>query len=409
MFGLKKDPFGTYDYTLEQESGEQYPRIKTPAVQVILNLAKSGTNVILAGPKGAGKTTAMGEASKELGKECLAMVGFRTITDIYNYLWLEIWRNHRKSLEEIKSRFQLGELRQLPQWFKGERCGYRLCPRGKLRAKCLLNTKGEDMGETYYDSRLKKEVAVPYRTFEKICEELHYIQIRCPMKRFIVNELLKSKLKHFRNKVYLLDIHDDLLNFKRDYDLSMIDELLNIFQSLGNVVITSTNEQCTKLKKSEAIARIKVMKFPLPTEEDLKEIYEKRVKMVQTPNVNSLLFTEEGVETLIRWSHRVVRVFLQKCSDVYFGMVMEGREEPADREFVLKVLKNAVMSETDAIELMVTELKDEKRGWVKVRDLVEMLRTKYNVDVGERRLGRRLMNEWKLPQRNNDGSEYKFD
>ena len=55
-FGLEEDPFGVYDYTIEEERGENYPRIKTLAVQKIVELAKSRTNVILAGKKGAGKT-----------------------------------------------------------------------------------------------------------------------------------------------------------------------------------------------------------------------------------------------------------------------------------------------------------------------------------------------------------------
>jgi len=267
MFGLKGDPFGTSDYMLEQESGKQYAIIKTLAIKHITALAKTGTNVILAGPKGAGKSTAMAEAGKELDN-CLVMAGFRTTADVYNYLWKEILNNYRNDLEALKCRFNQGDFIQLPMWFKMERCGYKKCPRQKF-SPCALQTKGEDSEETYFDKRKRKEFFVKYRTFEKICEELFWKKEKCPMKRSIVNMLLDSKLPYFRDKVYLYDVHDDLLTSK--WDSAIINDLLSIFQRLGTVVITATIDQCTKLSKHEALARIKVMNFPLPTDEELTD------------------------------------------------------------------------------------------------------------------------------------------
>ena len=403
----KKDPFGISDYKLEQESGKEYTRIRTLAVERILRSARRETNIIFKGPKGAGKSTAMAEAGKILGDECFVMAGFRTLADVYNYLWLKIWNNYKDDLETLKGRFNQGDFIQLPMWFKMDRCGYKKCPRQKFSA-CALQTKGEDSAEELYDKRRQQKFFVKYRSFEEICKELHFKKENCPMKRSIVNMLLETRLEKFRDKVYLYDVHDELLTQK--YDLIYVNVLLRIFQNLGTVVVTATIDQCKKLKTFDALARIKVNRFPLPTDDELKQIYAKRIETQKgTPNVNFLSFTDGTVELLIKLSHNVARIFIQLCSDVF--MELDGRGvKLADEKFAMEALGNDVcaVDETTAIELLVRRLRKERKGWVKVREVSGMLEEVYGVEVGERRLGRRLKIEWKLGQRNNDGSEYKF-
>jgi hypothetical protein len=54
------------------------------------------------------------------------------------------------------------------------------------------------------------------------------------------------------------------------------------------------------------------------------------------------------------------------------------------------------------------EEREERKHWVKVRELVDVMFDEYKVAISENKLGRRLKQEWKLPHRSNDGSEFKF-
>jgi len=409
-FGLEEDPFGVYDYTIEEERGENYPRIKTLAVQKIVELAKSRTNVILAGKKGAGKTTAMAETAKELGEECFGMIGFRTTADIYNYLWDQI--SDTESEEErkhLEMQFSCGKLRQADLWFEETNCRYWDC---RKRDRCRWITKGEE-GHKALKDKWKDEIkhtTVTKRKVKDIIWEINYITRSCPMKRLIVNEILLSKPKFFMNKVYLLDIHDEFLTCQKRRDEYIIEKLVAILQQIGNVIITATNEQYNRLKVSENVARIRKVNFPLPTQDELKEIYVERVRAFQQNKSEPLPFDDSAVQALIIYSHNIPRHFIQNCSDVLFAMREQRRDEPADKDFVMKTLGfRTDMNETDAIGLVLAKLQVEGRVWVKVKEIQNVLEgPEFGVVVSARRLGRRLKNEWKLEHRMNPDSEYKI-
>lgn len=408
-FGLEEDPFGIYDYTIEEERGEGYPRVKTLAVEKIVELGKSRTNVILAGKKGAGKTTAMAKTAKELGEECLAMVGFRTTADIYNHFWAQMYSEDEIDLclEGFEEAFSVGKLRGVDLWFEENNCRYWDC---RKRDRCRWNTYGSEHHKALYDKWKNKNVhtTVIKRSVKEILWEISKIRHSCPMKRLIVNEMLLSK-DFFVGKVFLLDIHDEFLTCVKRIDEFIIEKLVAILQQIGNVIITATNDQYTRLKASENVARIRKVNFPLPSQEELKEIYVQRVRTFQRTKSEPLPFDEIAVQALVIYSHNIPRHFIQNCSDVLFAMREQKRDVPADKDFVMKTLGfRTDMNETDAISLVLTRLKIEGRVWVKVKEIQSVLEgQEFGVVVSGKRLGRRLKNEWRLEHRMNPDSEYK--
>lgn len=356
----------------------------------------TGTNVILVAPMGAGKSTAMDEVGKKLGDECIAMVGFRTIADLYNFLWDKILKNEKETIEPL-----FGKLHEVYSWFKRDYCSYPLCPRKKMRAMCKLQSDGYESSERDYDKRLHQEVPVIAREFDEICEELSSKKESCPMKRHIVNGILGCEgLDSFNGKVFLLDIVDDFTNYKRDFDIFPIDELIKNFQVLGKLIVTATHKQYKRMEKSQAISRINVMDFPLMTKEELIEISRERAKMGDIPP-----FTDEVVNVIVSSSHFVVREMLHNCSRVLH----------ADGKPVKEVLDvKSGIGETDAIGMLVKRLMEEKRGWLRLPVLIKILKKDYGRKIGVRSLGRRLTDDWGMTiekglKRKNDGVEYWFD
>jgi hypothetical protein len=423
-FGLKEDPFGVYDYAIEEARAEgRYPRIKTKAVQKIVDKAISKTNVIFAGPKGSGKSTALMKASEEinkLGKYCFNFVGPKTLTDIYNQLWHEMSHpimldlnkdfdspenvalRERQDKNEKNLHLCLMSNKNVLFWFSGSRCKDFDC---RKREKCLF-TRAESTN-TITKGHYDREVML--RTGEEICRELSDRMDACPMKRRIVNDHFASVARErATGAVYLLDIPDDYVDL-HPYDKAILAKLIEQFQTLGTVVITATDEQYASVRKSESLARIQKQDFPLPTNEELREIYVQRIKMSRMKKSELFPFTDNALNYLLDYSEKIPRNFIQLCSQVLTAMQSEGRHELADPDFILKILDLAPQTtETDAIKRLLGHLRAEGRDWVKVKELVKLLNGKYQVRVNDKRLGRRLKLEFNLDRRHNPDAEYKI-
>lgn len=338
-FGLKEDPFGVYDYAIEEaRTEERYPRIRTKAVQKIVNLAKSKTNVILAGPKGSGKSTALMQADEEIDN-CFSFVGPKTYTDIYNKLWdemikLDVEFNCEKDYDDPEN-VAIRELadkhhkvlymslttgKNILSWFSGSRCKYYDCLK---KEKCIFRRAEQ----TSHITKGNYDREVMLRDGKEICEELSERRDSCPMKRRIVNDYFAVvNEKRAKNAVYLLDIPDDYVDL-HPYDKVILARLIEQFQTLGSVVITATDEQYASIRKSESLARIQKQDFPLPTNEELREIYTERIKMSRTERCKLFPFTDNALNYLLDYSEKIPRSFIQLCSQVLAEMQSEQRHE----------------------------------------------------------------------------------
>jgi hypothetical protein len=160
--------------------------------------------------------------------------------------------------------------------------------------------------------------------------------------------------------------------------------------------------------QSESLARIQRQNFPLPTTEEVKQIYVQRVKAFRSGETDSKIFADQALDYLIDYSKRIPRVFIQNCSLILNAMQNKGISEACDLNFVLGSLGiGTILKETDAINILLPWLKAENRVWVKVKEFKEILVSKYGVTIDEKRLGRRLKNDWNLEHRMNPDSEYK--
>ena len=416
-FGLIKNPFRINCYRLEKVQKEEYPRIETPAVRKIINEVLMESNVVLTAPKGTGKSTALDEVVKKI--DCISMIGFRSLADVYNLLWEEICDSENEETKIIVNQsFEVGVLRNIHIYFKKIKCEFKGCYKGDrcfwmckdsstssvVKPDKIENLSMEKIHEQSTGIDKKSKV-----TLNEIKAELQQIRSPCPLKRKIVDILLDRNIECFTDKIFLFDVFDDLLNFNRDYDITHLDKLFDFFQKQGKcLIITATNKQYKIMEKAEAIERINCESIPLPSNENLIEIYEKRVKIFQKPNMNILPFDESVIKIILKYSHNVTRIFLKNCHIVLMKMIDEGRKVPADINFVRDKVLWRGLNETDSIELMVEKLCREKRGRVEIGDLCSILLKDYGIKMSTKSLGISLKRVWKLERKRGKNVGYLF-
>lgn len=402
-FGLNENPFGVYDYAVENELYQgSLPLVETKAVDRIVGCATSKTNIILAGPKGSGKSVSVKLSAGKLkeiyhDRLVLAFVAPKTFADIYNEIWFELigidcekgvlWDDASMTLSGgfIGLDFEL--------WMK-KRCQYRNCWR---KERC----KFENVGLAREKS---KNTGSPIAV-KDIFNDIFNIKNDCPMKRHVIHKFLDIFRGKLKNSIFLIDVPDDFID-RGMYGRRTLEELVSCLQKCGMVILVATKDQCKIMKKGEILGRTMDVDFPLPTERELKEIYNKRLEKFQK-SVFKPTFTDKALSYLVNISRRIPREFIVKSCEVLIAMQEKGLTETATLEFVVESLGfGTTMTETDAIEVLLAELNAQGRVWVKVKEMEELLRGR-GIAVTGRRLGRRLKNEWHLEHRFNTDSEYK--
>ncbi|TET20632.1 hypothetical protein E3J74_01545 [Candidatus Bathyarchaeota archaeon] len=404
-FGLNENPFGVYDYAVENELYQGFlPLVETKAVDKIVNYAISKTNIILVGPKGGGKSVSVKLSDDKLNEMChdrlvLAFVAPKTFADIYNEIWFELIgvSDEKSVLWDDASMTLSGNFTGLDfeLWMK-KRCQYRNCWRNE---RCKFINVGP--------AREKSKVTGSPITAEDIFDDIFNVKNDCPMKRHIIHRFLDMRV--FRGKlkdsISLIDVPDDFID-RGMYGRRTLEELVSCLQKCGTVILIATNDQYKIMRKGEILGRLLQVQFPLPTERELKEIYNKRLEKFQK-GVFKPTFTDEALSYLVNISRRIPREFIAKSCDVLTTMQEKGLTETATLEFAVESLGfGTTMTETDAIKVMLAELNAQGRVWVKIKEMGELLRGR-GIAVTGRRLGRRLKNEWHLEHRFNPDSEYK--
>jgi len=394
-FGLRENPFSSYEFTYDTSSGINC-YVKTLAIDRICTYARSGSSVFFVGAKGSGKSVAIHMASVELysQKLILSFVAPKTFADVYNSIWDEFvgleGQDQGEHYDDVNTYLSDRHSDDIAAWSGKKRCAYFDC---RKRDKCrILNGKSGNI------------------TINLFMENIFRIQNNCPMKRRIIEEMLEDLRGKLKGYVYLLDVPDDFIDGGK-YTKIVMERLVAALQKSGTVIVTCTSEQYKVIAKSESLARYPNVDFPLPTKENLKQMYVERVsafrKNERTEENHLFPFSNQALEYLIDVSEGVPREFIFKCGEVLVKMQREDALNPADLSFVVSALGFGTMiSETDAINSMLAELRAKVRVWVKTKEMVKLLMQK-GVTVTSKRLGRRLKNEWKLERRYCSDSEYK--
>lgn len=364
-FCLRENPFAINDYATEREryGYGSLNYVETRAVRKILDYAKAGASRIFRGLKGIGKSTAVKLSGEKLIKEEKGVVVVFapapvSVTDIYNRIWnatvdfifYEPPTNEESEfLPDYLEEFRLGENRTCKR-----------CDR-----KCVLEPP--------------------------LLNSLSKIKHHCSLKRDIVRALLeKNSIMKTKQTIFILDAPDQIVG-KKDKKSEGIryffEELVSTLKKTSTIILTVTPEQCKALQESPVFGRFKVEDFPLPSEQELKVIYEERVKSFQDEEFKSV-FSEEALSYLINVSGRIPRKFVDIACGVLIKMKAEKLTEPASLSFV----QNAIDPPTDekeGVKRGIVEFLVGGATWVTNKELLNWCKN-HGITMDAKHLGNLL-------------------
>lgn len=374
-FKLETNPFRYADRAIEKQNIEGgYEIVKTSAIDMVLQLAGMGTNTIVVGEKGCGKSTVIDSAYDRLpigGVICVS--GSEKFSELYGTLIRNVMGVDRENV--TSSFFRSGKADVPPKknmegvMVRGDNwvCGDMRC---QMRKRCVLmgveHDKDKIIGSAFINSPS---------------------DINCPLRQWISIQLSAEFCRDKDNVVFLLDVPDKLVRKDADYFESFI---MGLVKATGaQVILMATREQFRKIRPgSEYFMRWIAREFPPPSNEELKEILKSRVEGI-------FPFDRDALEYLVVECRGNPRRLIRRCAGVLTRMRDDGVEEPAGREYVQEVLDSTmgkdVISEMDAIVGMINGLyEDRGKVWVHGSEMVEILEDSYGIKINVFSLGWRL-------------------
>jgi len=415
-FGLKEDPFQSYDYRNEIRLDELVPYIKTKAIKFITELTESRKTCGIVGDRGVGKSTVLHLAKdniierKKFPPEWLyVFCSPGSTVEFYNALFDKLIPRVEYEYDEDAIKEILDHRIEKGSWFGyGSResvvggritksrepthlyCRYPGCKRGTPR--CELPLGGRK------DPSLVNTV--------KVVRGLNNIDHYCPLKMFLIKEFLLHKARGTDYLRFLIDLPDDLAKAEEFM------RLVRVMQDAGSVILIGIREHQRRLQKFDMFARYPFYEFPLMTNEELKELYYARTKWQQKEKAPPP-FTKKALEHIVKQSVRNPRTLIQTCSKLLVDANLKGISKPIRLDFVEKSGAVPHMTFDKAIEGLLEKYVDMKRVWVPVGESVRHMKEWFNMDVKSRSLGRRLMRLMKekglpIAHRYNPTSEFRY-
>lgn len=370
-----KNPFQISDYMTESDRQLNIKYVETQGSKLIEDCVRNEVNTIIVGKRGIGKSTAIKVAYNNLTDQGIRIgyiAGSRTMADIYRVLWGGIIGQSGKHKgicynEAIKFSGTGGSKFDFSLWFGKPRCRYWAC---KRKERCRFDTRG------------KTELSV-----EDIYNNMDVMIIDCPLKRYILHAILyrdytsRMKLREL-NITYILDIPDTFSS----YNIYALNELIPGLQFVGKVILIMNEKQYTICERSEVLGRLSAMKFPLPTESELMEIAKGRMTKEHS-------IPDTTLSNIISTSELSPRKLFQACEYHLFNYDKYEK----------------VKSEDQQIDEVIRLIKKEGNTWVKVKDIKNRIRDKFNTEISDRRIGRKIVENYQFEHRHNPDSEYKVN
>jgi energy-coupling factor transporter ATP-binding protein EcfA2 len=400
-FGFRRNPFANSDRLTEIIYEERRVSIVTKAVRQVESLIKQKMSAIIVGPKGCGKSTAAEITNGENYLAYTTIIGSFTMKELictlleYNY-GNEDREIKKKVLTELDAKYGYQLQRWLMPWYDKKTadghgfptkylCKFESCPR---KTRCEF-PRFEEI------------------TFGKVVGCLPE-RIICPFAQWIAPRIFGESRN--QENVFLFDVPDEIgVDVSPRYFKDFIQELRQ--ETRGVVILMATNQQYNAMIRTEYFKRWNRRYFPKMESKELKMIYEGRLESDRVGDspikFKSNPLTEEALDYIILTVDHNPRNMIRNVGLVLERMAEEGRKMPADLNYVMTVLKNkgGFVSDSDALEDVLGDLRGTGVSWVKVR-VIRGLMEKRGVKISDKRLGR-IMKGKGFPQRNNYGSEYR--
>lgn len=407
-FGLRKNPFALSDKRSEMQNNEVYEPVETQATRLVQDMIDYGGRVIIDGPKGCGKSTTLyymmmaGYASETIviSSRSLMELVFELLVKVLSTLPNE--QNEDGVIGENKVLLRLNSIyggtvrgflmawipkasnAHLPSKFV---CEYGRCIMGH---RCDFPTFNNDV--TFSNvARYVSEVISKQNNF-------------CPLAEWILVRLFEKEKPS--NMVFMFDVPDEVgVDVPSKYFKNFISELGD--KSKANMILMATRKQFNSLTRHDFFQRWNNRKFPSMTGEELKAMCAERL---QNQKANSNPISDDGWSYLVASSMFNPRTVIWRAGQVLEAMRKEGKNEPADVEYVEKILLReglgGVVSNDDALEAVLKDLRDHGRKWVKVKEIATLMNTVYKVGIEPISLGK-MLTRMELVGRKNPDAEYR--
>lgn len=379
-FGLKKNPFAFSDRKIERGPGDHYLPIEIEATKIIDWLLVSKSNGIIYGLNGCGKSSAL-EYMRDVYCSTPIIIGAKSLAELVSEMlrmalrYKQYFTIDDDVIIKVNDNYAGIIQKHTRMWSDRKTSDGHTIP-----TKILCKFPG-------CFRKIKCEFPLlPNMFIQNMAQYLPENEI-CPFAQWMVLRLFENRKKG--DIWFMFDTPDDIVNMqKAQYFKDFVEELIKV--SGGTVMLMATPLQFKLLIKTEFFRRWHRREFPKLSIEEMKMVYEERLKgSVSSRIKNQNPISEEGLGYLITVSGHNPRNMLRNASRVLEKMMMEGKKEPADRKYVMKVLGavNMYANEEEVLDDVIEEL--DHCGWIKVKAVAKMMEKK-GLKVGVKRVGRML-------------------
>lgn len=201
-------------------------------------------------------------------------------------------------------------------------------------------------------------------------------------------------------------VHRNIENFSStivvkvpDIDNDLLDLLVSLLKNDICLVLLANHDQLTILQKKEILRRLPVKRFPMPNHEFFFTV---TASILNASSVDVMPITVGALKLLILISRfnpgMFVKLFIKILEEMRYANIVHT----VDENYVIKV----IAVDWDEGAMIIYALSKYQGNYVKVRQIRDIIKTTFGIDVKDSRLGRKLANDFGLESRRNNGAEY---
>ena len=205
--------------------------------------------------------------------------------------------------------------------------------------------------------------------------------ILCPLRQWLGIDMITRLVTP---DTLLIDVPDKIQDKHVKYFENFITDMTRMVD-IQVILMASQRQFDTIRKKSEYFLRWKAVRFPPPSNDELKQILRSRVH-------GKFPFDEGALEYLVVGCGSNPRTLIRRCSSVLGAMIKKRIKEPVDSQFVKSALESLVLvasiSDRDAVLAVFNMLfKDLGRVYYPAKEMVVVLKDVYGVEMSAFTLG----------------------